>query len=110
MHEHKRHRRIMAHEREAASTAASEPMVFVPATYVLASKPTNLAFALSSILLPPTPMAVDEPRPKWVQVFITPSLEPLLITSLLDVPLFSQSMDMPHTQVVPSVALSVPLA
>lgn len=82
--------------------------------------------AVSSSPLPPTSThpglvlllasiaSMNAPNPKWVQVFIAPSVELPLVMSILDIQPFSKPVDMINTLVVSAVVLSssssVPLA
>lgn len=100
---------------EVALKATSELLMITPTFVVFEPYFTPSLVVLFSMMLPssfilhpPTLGIVGKPHPKWVQVFIAPSLEPPLITSLLDVPPLSQSLDMLHTKVMSSACLFDP--
>lgn len=82
---------MMAHKSQATMRAMSEPVVFIFFFVTLIHAPTSLdpiapTPSTSSVLLSTTLETIDEPHPKRVHIFITPSLEPPLVTSLLDFP------------------------
>lgn len=66
------------------------------------------ASASISVSHPVAPGTFHEPPPKRVKVFIAPSLEPPLISSLSNTPPLSVPSNMPHTQVVSSTTFVVP--
>lgn len=66
-------------------------------------------FASSSIFLLTISGPIDEPSLKRVQVFNASFLEPPFITSLLNIPSLSRPIDILHTQVMSSAAISSPL-
>lgn len=103
----KHFRRARAREHDATLQSAS----VAPTPNVVVSEPLPSIAPVSasiSVSLPTTSGAFDQSPPKKVQVFIAPSLEPPLITSLSDMPPLSQLLNMLHMQVAPSAALSAP--
>lgn len=96
VHECKFYRQAMAQERDATLQSVGAFLTPSSITSALVSSGA-LFFTSSSVSLLATLGPIDEPPPKWVQVFIGPSLEPLLITSFPNVPPLSRLVDMLHT-------------
>lgn len=91
----------MATEKATSQKVEEDPTTLILESFVVPPSSASVLIALILLLTPP--VNANDPHPKMVQVFITPSMDPPLLMSLLDIPPFSWPMDMSNTTVVSAV-------